>query len=233
MTRIPESKEFILKRVCRVPVQVPASMPAPNAASEASGGLTPWTSRVAATEAPRVMEPSAVISGNAKMRKLMNTPSASSERMQPMVKVPIRRLMVGALSLNSRQGADPAGAAHELTLLRAGGLAVVCQQVKNALQIFRFEECGDSGFQVDLALRQGAVGESRSVKMPEHIGAQRAQMWSDWTGRSGRGYPSNKGERARVQAFSGKRKPRANIRILERDAFRGGRTTKRGADQAS
>src|SRR5208283_5851637 len=87
MTRIPESKEFILKRVCRVPVQVPASMPAPNAASEASGGLTPWTSSVAATEAPRVMEPSAVMSGNAKMRKLMNTPSARSERMQPMVKV--------------------------------------------------------------------------------------------------------------------------------------------------
>src|SRR5208283_182067 len=123
MTRIPESKEFILKRVCRVPVQVPASMPAPNAASEASGGLTPWTSSVAATEAPRVMEPSAVMSGKAK-------------------------------------------------------------------------------------------------------------MWSDWTGRSSRGYPSNKGERARVETFSGKRKPYANIRILERDAFRGGGTTKRGADEA-
>ena len=43
------------------------------------------------------------------------------------------------LSLDLRRRADPARAADELALLRPGRLAVVGQQVKYALQSFRFE----------------------------------------------------------------------------------------------
>ena len=84
--------------------------------------------------------------------------------------------MVGATSLDTRKGADPAGAANKFALLRACGLAVVREQMKNALQILRFEQRGDRGFQIDLALLQGVVGECRSVKMAEEIrtGAKRA-----------------------------------------------------------
>src|SRR5215470_13036653 len=123
------------------------------------------------------MEPSAVISGKAKMRKLMNTPRASRERIQPMVKVPIRRLMVGAPSLHSRECADPAGTPNEFALLRACGLAVVAEQMENTLQIFRFEQRRDSGFQIDLSLLQWAIGKGRGVKMAEgtRSGAKRAQ----------------------------------------------------------
>src|SRR5579863_348733 len=140
---MPESSGLILKRVNNVPVVAPAIMPATKPASEASNGLTPRTISVAATAAPRVIEPSAVISGKAKMRKLMNTPSASSERMKPMVKVPISRLMCVGLSvgLSSDFGrsADPTRASDEFALLRAGGLASVGEQVEHALQSFRLE----------------------------------------------------------------------------------------------
>ncbi len=48
----------------------PATKPAAKANSVAIQGFHPATSRVAATDAPSVMDPSAVISGNEKMRKL-------------------------------------------------------------------------------------------------------------------------------------------------------------------
>jgi hypothetical protein len=68
-------------------------MPHTNPAIEAASGLKPLTSSVAATEAPSVIEPSAVISGNAKIRKLMKTPRASRDRMKPIVIEPISRLI--------------------------------------------------------------------------------------------------------------------------------------------
>ena len=108
-----------------VPVQAPAIIPAAKPATDASTGLVPCTISVAATDAPRVIDPSAVISGNAKIRKLMKTPRASSERMKPMVKVPMRRLISFERSSNLRRRTDPAGAADELALLCPGSLAVV------------------------------------------------------------------------------------------------------------
>src|SRR5580704_15267768 len=99
---------------------------------------------VAATAAPSVIDPSAVISGNAKIRKLMNTPRASSERMHPMVNVPIRRLISDSFSsdpfscdlfsFDLRRRADPARAPDELALLWSRRLAVIGQQVEHALQ---------------------------------------------------------------------------------------------------
>src|SRR5271156_3321771 len=136
---MPESSGLILKRVNNVPVVAPASIPATNPASDASNGLTPRTISVAATAAPRVIEPSAGISGKAKMRKLMNTPSASRERMKPMVKVPISRFMCVGLSSDFGGSADPTRASDEFALLRAGCLASVGEQVQHALQSFRLE----------------------------------------------------------------------------------------------
>ena len=128
-----------MKRVYSVPVQAPASIPAAKAASDASSGLVPCAISVAATAAPSVTDPSAVISGNAKIRKLMNTPRASSERMHPIVNVPISRLICVSLSSDLRRRADPACAADELALLRPGRHAVIGQQVEYALQSFRLE----------------------------------------------------------------------------------------------
>src|ERR1700690_447138 len=114
-------------------------MPAVKPARDASAGLTPRTSSVAATDAPRVIDPSAVMSGKAKIRKLMNTPKASSERMQPIVNVPIRRFMFVAVLSNLVGGADPARASNEFTLLRSRRLAVVSQKVQHSLQRLRFK----------------------------------------------------------------------------------------------
>ena len=63
MTMMPESNALILKRVCSTPVIKPATAPATAAAKVAYKGLWPVTSSAAATAAPKVMEPSAVISG--------------------------------------------------------------------------------------------------------------------------------------------------------------------------
>jgi hypothetical protein len=48
---------------------------------------------MAETAAPSVKEPSTVISGKAKMRKLMYVPRASNERMSPIVQALTRRFM--------------------------------------------------------------------------------------------------------------------------------------------
>jgi hypothetical protein len=48
--------------------------------------------------------------------------------------------MVVAISSNTGKRADPASAAHKFALLWAGGLAVIGEQVKNALQVLRLEE---------------------------------------------------------------------------------------------
>jgi hypothetical protein len=94
-----------------------------------------------------------------------------------MVKVPISKLIGGELSLVSGKRADPARTTYKFALLRACGRAVVREQMKNALQVFRFKECCDGGIQIDLALRQGVIRECRSVKMAEEIrtGSKRAE----------------------------------------------------------
>ena len=70
ITRMPLSKLLILNLVCSRPVAMPARTPAPKPASVARAGETWCTSSVAVTAAPSVMEPSAVMSGKLKMRKL-------------------------------------------------------------------------------------------------------------------------------------------------------------------
>src|ERR1700746_370624 len=149
---MPESSGLILKRVNSVPVQAPASIPATKPASDANSGLVPCTSSIAATDAPSVTDPSAVISGNAKIRKLMNTPNASNDRMKPIVNVPTRRLICVSLSFLLRHRSDPASTANKLALLCAGGFTGIGQEVQHTLQGFRLEQGRDRRFQIDVSL---------------------------------------------------------------------------------
>ena len=67
---MPLSSPLILNLVCNTPVIAPAAMPAANPANVASHGDHRCMSKTAVTDAPSVIEPSAVMSGKLKMRKL-------------------------------------------------------------------------------------------------------------------------------------------------------------------
>src|SRR5882762_2304612 len=189
ITRMPESSGLILNRVCSVPVQAPASMPAPKAARDAIGGVTPWTSSVAATDAPSVTDPSAVISGKAKIRKLMNTPKASNDRMKPMVNVPTRRLICVPVSFLFRHCPDPTCATDKLALLWPCGFTVIGQEVEHPLQGLGREQRRDCCFQIEVSLLEGAIGKCRGVKVPHgrcflsHPPQHRGQAIAGGTGR--------------------------------------------------
>jgi hypothetical protein len=73
---------------------VPARRPPQNPAIVATIGLTPITNSVAAMAAPSGKDPSAVMSGKLKMRKLINTPNARKERISPIVRDPMSKVMV-------------------------------------------------------------------------------------------------------------------------------------------
>jgi hypothetical protein len=96
----------MLKRVWRPPVKPPAKAPASVAAAVAVQGEYPRAIMAAATAAPNVNEPSAVISGNEKIRKLMNTPSARIARIRPIVQAPMSSVMITPSPLR-RSGGRP------------------------------------------------------------------------------------------------------------------------------
>src|SRR5436309_7826591 len=134
---MPASSPLMRNFVCRMPVVAPAMQPPTKLARLANHGLVPCTSSTAAIAAPSVVEPSAVMSGKRKTRKLMKTPSASSERMRPTLHAPSSSVM--SLHLPDRlryrcDRADPASAAGELALTDARALAVVAQEMQHALQ---------------------------------------------------------------------------------------------------
>jgi hypothetical protein len=60
----------------------------------ASQGDHPAMIRTADKEAPNVIDPSTVISVNLIMRKLINIPNESNERISPIVKAPIIKFIV-------------------------------------------------------------------------------------------------------------------------------------------
>ena len=88
----------------------PGGCPGQKSCGVASRGSTPRISNVAATAAPSVIEPSAVMSGNAKTRKLMKTPSASNERIKPIVNAPTSKLILflALLPRSARPSTRPA-----------------------------------------------------------------------------------------------------------------------------
>src|SRR4029077_5590470 len=121
--------------------------------------------RVAATDAPSVTDPSAVISGNAKILKLMNTPNASNDRMTPIVNVPPRRFICVPLSFLLRHSTDPASTADKLALLCPGGFTVIGQEVEHTLQGLPLKQGRDRGFQIDVSLLEGPIGKRCGVKV--------------------------------------------------------------------
>ena len=74
-------------------VEAPARNPPRNAAAVAKTGLIPATIREAVRAAPKVKDPSAVISGKSKILKLMKIPSASKARIRPIVMDPIKSVI--------------------------------------------------------------------------------------------------------------------------------------------
>ena len=86
--------------------------------------------------APSVIEPSAVMSGNAKMRKLMKTPKRQQRQDQPDRERADQQQHDSVSPMPARDRPDPARAADELALAGAGGAAIVVQQVQDAQQRF-------------------------------------------------------------------------------------------------
>jgi hypothetical protein len=70
------------------PVNVPATNPAAIAAIVAIKGSVPDTISAAATEAPSVTDPSAVISAKLNILKLINIPSDKRASIRPIVIAP-------------------------------------------------------------------------------------------------------------------------------------------------
>src|SRR4051812_28580491 len=105
----------------------------------------------------------------------MKTPSASRERINPIVNAPMRRLISAPARLPDRT--EPACAAHKFTFSGAADLAIVGQEVQDSLQVFALEECLDGRLQIDVSLLQWPVREHRSVQMPVQStgGAERSQ----------------------------------------------------------
>src|ERR1039457_5318537 len=131
---MPASRPLILNLVARTPVREPATNPAANAAADAIKGLGPLTISAAATAAPSALDPSAVMSGNSKIRKLMKTPNASRERMRPMVIAPISRLILDSFRRNFGYGSRPERAAQEFAFSRSLDRAVVAEQMQDTLK---------------------------------------------------------------------------------------------------
>ena len=83
MTKIPDKRVGIFPLVYNNPAAKPARHPAPTAAKVARKGLTPWVMRVTATAPPSGKEPSVVISGKFKIRKVIKIPKPRIAQTNP------------------------------------------------------------------------------------------------------------------------------------------------------
>ena len=83
MTRIPDKSVGIFPLVYNSPAAKPARQPAPTAAKVARKGLTPWVIKVTATAPPSGKEPSVVISGKFKIRKVIKIPKPRIAQTNP------------------------------------------------------------------------------------------------------------------------------------------------------
>src|SRR5438876_4792551 len=242
MTRMPASRPLILNLVASAPVTAPARNPPPNAAAVAIPGWTPLTSNAAASAAPSALEPSAVMSGKAKMRKLMKTTSASRERMSPIVRARSAGSSWVPLLHNLRDRPRPAGAPNEFALSSADDGPIVTEQVQDALERLVLEERSRRGFQVDLALLHRTVGERRSVEMAGDrlASVRRHRAQGPDHGREGASIPARRhaGDQryaSRVGALRREGEPVSDSRESKRRAFggvKGGRASQGCAHEA-
>ena len=83
MTKIPDKRVGIFPLVYNNPAAKPARHPAPTAAKVARKGLTPWVIKVTATAPPSGKEPSVVISGKFKIRKVIKIPKPRIAQTNP------------------------------------------------------------------------------------------------------------------------------------------------------
>ena len=83
MTKIPDKRVGIFPLVYNNPAVKPARQPAPTAAKVARKGLTPWVIRVTATAPPKGKEPSVVISGKFRIRKVIKIPKPRIAQTNP------------------------------------------------------------------------------------------------------------------------------------------------------
>ena len=83
MTKIPDKRVGIFPLVYNNPAAKPARHPAPIAAKVARKGLTPCVIRVTATAPPKGKEPSVVISGKFRIRKVIKIPKPRIAQTNP------------------------------------------------------------------------------------------------------------------------------------------------------
>src|SRR4030095_800939 len=154
---MPESRRLMPKRVWITPVVAPATAPATQARPVASTGST-WAVRsVAATAAPNVMDPSPGITGKSNTRKLTNPPSASSERIAPIVKAPITSDM--SARFPHADGAGPACPPDEFALPDTDHVAGIVEQVQDAQEVLGLEQARHGVPEIDAAMLQWAERE--------------------------------------------------------------------------
>src|SRR5258708_40124466 len=105
----------------------------------------------AATEAPRVTDPSAVMSGMLKIRKLTYTPSATNARISPSVKAPISRVMLSSSLSYRPQWAGPTCAAQQLRFSHAFNGARIRYKMQHGAGCGVCKDAGDSFCEGQLA----------------------------------------------------------------------------------
>ena len=173
ITRMPESSGLILNLVCSTPVVAPASMPgekAPASVADQRDRQCRVGQQDAPTRAaPRVIEPSTVMSAKRKTRNDRNTPSGQQRQDQTDRPGPDQRHGPSQLLFLAAQP-QPMGPNQQPPRTnslspRPDRLAMVGQQVQDALQRLLLEQGGHGGPQFEFAARQGPVGEGGRVKM--------------------------------------------------------------------
>ena len=119
------------------------------------------------------------MSGNAKIRKLMNTPSASSARISPIVQDPIEQRHDDADPPFVGQGDEPEHPAGERALAGPDDRPRVAQQVQDRLDPAGLEQVLDRRRQLERAAGERPVRDDRRVEVPLELGRTGARERPD------------------------------------------------------
>ena len=179
MTRMPASSPLIRNRVCSTPVVAPASAPAANDAAVAAAGDRPATISTAVTAPPSVSDPSVVMSGKLKIRKLTKTPKASSDRISPMVNAPINSSMRFApMTLQRPPASGPIQQAPRMNVLSPAPAAPRSSCNRWSTPSSRWSSKSDAtvGAEIEIALLHSVKPECGGVQMSGRPAADRPQL---------------------------------------------------------
>src|SRR5262245_34214256 len=218
------------KRVWSTPVAAPARSPPPAPAAVAIGAETPPTRSAAAIEAPRVKDPSVVMSGKWKTRKLTNTPSARSARIEPIVSDPSSSVMRGSRPGDPADRGDPTDTSCELALAGSDALARIVEQVEHRLEDRSLEERSHRLAQLEAAAGQRAVRERGRVEMARGpLRAERPEPRRELGLAAARGRPDHERLAVPVDGLRREREPISHFR--EPETRVGGRLERERAAQ--